>query len=476
MKKKMIQRVAAAMAIVMTATVVSGCSGAPAETKAESTTASAAAKTKAETVPAASEAEGKASGTTEERPYEGVTLKWAMTDNQQGDETMDLVELVKEQTGINIEFYLVPTANAGEIDKVLVGLMAGDSIDIIGRTPVQMMDFYNAGVLEPLDDLAINSGYDMEAVYGESLIKIDGKTYGLPSDQDIWLTYYNKKIFDDAGVPYPEAEGWTWEKYIETAKLLQNDEKGIWGSFMLDYDNYNYMYALQKGAKPYKDDGTSNFDDPLFAEGMKFYYDFGNELKVQPNSIEYASGTYPYNSFMVNGNIGMFVCGGWVAASLTGLTKYPRDWKAGILPMPYPEGSKPSSLRISNGFAIPKTSSNKEAAFEAIKCIAENKYLLGYGRVPAKVMTEEEIDSYVTEALLPRFAFDELTLEDFKSSWFDQSRVLITEKIVGPAFPTINQIWIEEGQLYGQGAKTLEDAMASIKERSDQAIKEAEEQ
>ena len=33
---------------------------------------------------------------------------------------------------------------------------------------------------------------------------------------------------------------------------------------MLDYDCYNYMYALQKGWVPYKTDVTGNFDDPLF--------------------------------------------------------------------------------------------------------------------------------------------------------------------------------------------------------------------
>lgn len=410
-----------------------------------------------------------------DKPFDGVTLTWATTDNAAtGSEMKELVALIKEKTGINVEFSIVPTSNAGEIDKVLVGLMAGDEIDIISRTPVQLKEFYSAGVLEPLDELASGAGYDMENIYGENLVKFDETTYALPAYADIWLTYYNKKIFDDAGVEYPTAEGWTWEKYIETAKKLQNDEAGIWGSFMLDYDNYNYMYALQSGAECYKEDGTSNFDDEIFAKSRKFYYDFGNELKVQPSSVEYASGTYPYNSFMTNGNIGMFICGGWVASTLTDLEKYPRDWQAGILPMPYPEGSDSSSLSISTGIAMPKTSVNKEAAFEAIKCIAENQYSLGHGRIPVRRdLSDEEIDAYITEKLLPGFEHDGITLEDIKTAWFDTDRKLVFEKIRGTADTTINQIWIEEGQLYGQGSKTLEEAMESIKTRSDEAIAEA---
>ncbi|HBG12725.1 MAG TPA: ABC transporter substrate-binding protein, partial [Clostridium sp.] len=99
----------------------------------------------------------------------------------------------------------------------------------------------------------------------------------------------------------------------------------------------------QKGVSPYKADGTANFDDPAYADAMKWFYSLGNELKIQPNCLDLASGTYPYNSFMVNGNIGMYVYGGWVASALSDKEKYPRDWELGILPMPYPEGSEPSS-------------------------------------------------------------------------------------------------------------------------------------
>ena len=61
-----------------------------------------------------------------------MTLKWALTDNAAtGEETQKMVALIKEMTGINIEFSITPTAAAGEIDKVLVSLMAGDDIDIV---------------------------------------------------------------------------------------------------------------------------------------------------------------------------------------------------------------------------------------------------------------------------------------------------------------------------------------------------------
>lgn len=464
------------LALALAGTMVFGAAGCKSEnTSTETSTNEGAKAGEADTTDTAdgtdaAETQGESAG----KSYEGVTLKWALTDNAAtNSETKEMVELIKERTGIDVEFFIIPTAKAGELDKVLVSLMAGESIDILGRTPVQLAEFYKAGVLEPLDELASSDGYDMDRIYADQVVKFDNQSYALPAEKDIWLTYYNKKIFDDAGVPYPTAEGWTWDKYIETAKQLTDPEKNIWGSFMSDDVCCNYLYANQQGVAAYKEDGTSNFDDPAFAESMKWFYTLGNDLKIQPSCIDLASGTYPYNSFMVNHNIAMYTYGGWVASALSDKEKYPRDWKLGILPMPYPEGSEPSSLTITSCYAIPKTSQNKEAAFEAVKCIAEEKYTLGYGRVPAKVLTDEEAEDYIVNHLLPSFADDELTVEDFKKGWFDNDRKYIPEKITGTADTTIGQIFTEEGQLYGQGQKNLDDTMKSIKERADEAIKEA---
>lgn len=414
--------------------------------------------------------------TNSDKPYEGVTLHYAVSESAtQGGEVTDLVNLVKEKTGINIEFTIVPVTNAGEVDKALVSLMAGDELDILYGTDAKLKTYYNAGVLTSLDELAENAKYDMESVFGDSLVNYsDGHVYGLPAYKDIWLTFYNKKLFDEANVEYPSAEGWTWEKYIETAKKLNNPEKGIFGSFMLDYDNYNYMYALQNGWEPYNADQTeSNFTDQKFKDSLKWFYGLGNDEKIQPDSVTYAAGTYPWNTFVASDKMAMFVCGGFVASMLPNTEKYPRDWQCGILPMPYPEGQEPSTLAVTGCYAVPTTSKNKEAAFAAIKCMAEEQYTLGYGRIPARVdLTDEEITSYISDKLVPTFANDGITTEDFKKAWFDADRKVLSEKIIGPADATISQIVIEESQLYGSGSKDLDAAAEAIKKRSDAAIKE----
>lgn len=403
---------------------------------------------------------------------DGAALKYAVSGTaMQKGEIPELVELVREETGIQIELVLVPSAaDAGEVDQLLVMLQAGDELDILYGTTSKLQAYYRAGALIPLDDLAAASSYNMQATYGANLpVMTDGIVCGLPAFNDIWLTIYNKQLFDDAGIAYPPLQGFTWEQYIHTAKQLTDPERGIWGSYMLDYECYNYMLATQKGAQPYKN-GAANFDDPLYRESLAFFYSLGNSENIQPNAMLYASEAYSWNQFLAGGNVAMWVVGGWAASMLPQLTDH-REWQAGLAPMPYPEGVAPSTLAITGCYAIPVTCNQPQAAFEAIRCMAEKQYALGYGRIPARIdLTEKEMRDYIEEKLIPTYQFDGITSEQIHACWFDAGRAILPEKIVGPADFQINQIWLEEGQLYGQNYKNAEEAIASIQERSNRAI------
>ncbi|MGI5989679.1 MAG: ABC transporter substrate-binding protein [Lachnospiraceae bacterium] len=477
-----------ALALTMTAVIAASTLAGCGSGQSGTTTTAAGSTT---TTAASSSASGSttAASSSSDKPYEGVTLHYAATDTEAaGAEMQDIVQMVKDKTGINIEFTIIPKADTGEVDKRLVSLQAGDELDLIYGTTAQLKVFYDAGVLEPIDELASADGYDMKKVFGDSLpVYSDGKTYGLPAFNDIWCTFINKKVFEDAGVEIPTADGWTWEKYIETAQQLTQADKDIWGSFMLDYDCYNYMYAIQNGAEHYKEDGTSNYDDERFTESVKWFYSLGNDLKIQPDITSYKAGVYPWNGFVSTGvanedgsydkaQFGMFVCGGWAASMLPNTDKYPRDWECTILPMPYPEGQEPSTMTVTGCYAIPVTSKNKEAAFEALKCIAENQYTLGYGRVPARIdLTDEEIDTYIEENLVPTYAdTDGITSEAFRDAWFDPDRKMLSEKVVGPADTTISQIWTSEAPLYGMGQQDLETTMTNILNRANEAIAEVQ--
>ncbi len=442
------------MALSLTATLFVGCGKSPSTDESGSTPTSE-------------------NGETTQNSKQTKPLRWAVKASEAGREEMqNLVDLAAEH-GIEVEMVPVPDPVAGEADKLLISLMGGEEFDLVMNAYPNMIPYVNAGVLEPLDSYIKASDYDVDGIFGDYPAVFNGEIYGLPAYVDTAITIYNKKIFDDAGIPYPSAKDWTWEKFIEVGKQLTNESEGIYGAFNPLWAHYNYMYAIQKGAEHYKEDGTCNYDDPLFAEAIEFYYGLGNKEHVNPEFLTQKSRQMPIDYF-TTGKVGMSVAGGWTVGWLTDQAKYPRDWKAGILPMPYPEGSKQSTSVVVADFFVPATSSQKELAFECAALFAENMYLMGAAHVPARVnLTEEEINAYIEDQLIGGLADDGITVEDIRAAWFNPDVLPFNEKVVGDASADINSIFTEEGGLYGIGEQDLETTMKNIKERCDKAIADA---
>lgn len=142
--------------------------------------------------------------------------------------------------------------------------------------------------------------------------------------------------------------------------------------------------------------------------------------------------------------------------------------------MPHPEGEDKSVSVVVSNVWIPTTSKNKEKAFEVAKLFAENQYTLGYGRIPARVdLTDDEIQSYIKEQILPTLEADGITVEDIQKMWFDPDVNIFDEKPVGDASTDIKNIIVDECGLYGIGEQSLEDTVIHVKQKADEAIKAA---
>ena len=68
----------------------------------------------------------------------------------------------------------------------------------------------------------------------------EDKLYAVPKDVDTIALWYNKEIFDQAGVEYPN-DTWTWEDFIEAATTIY-ENTGIYG-YAVSSDDYQEGYA-----------------------------------------------------------------------------------------------------------------------------------------------------------------------------------------------------------------------------------------
>jgi len=414
---------------------------------------------------------GTATSSATPAPHEPVTLQiYTQANGNDSDKTKQMVADYKKDTGNTLEFVVVPGDGQDIYKKIDVDVASGGTVDIIPLQNALMESKYALnGWLLPLNDIYSQTGYDYESKFGKYLTKFNDNVYMLPSQAGTWAVFYNKKIFDDAHVPYPKGE-WTWDQYLETAKKLTNPSKGIYGSLMPDFDADFYVPASQEGVSGYKADGSSNFDDPAFKASLKWLYDLGNTFKVQPSWLEYHSKKIPYDA-MMTGKYGMYFVGTWFMYAPTDPKTYPRDWKIGVAQPPVmPDGK--NNIGNMSGNGVNKNSKHPKEAAEFVAWSAENgyKYL---GSLPARVDMKPDELNQAFQGIVDSLPNDDITVAELEDAYLTPNLGLKPEKITGPIAVEYNQIITQEGELYLVGQKSLDDTIKAIKTRADKAIADA---
>jgi len=189
------------------------------------------------------------------------------------------------------------------------------------------------GVYAPLDPIVEETGYDLGQFYPEAVegCRYKGKLYGLP-----WclhfgcgnILYYNKPMFDDAGIDYPD-ENWTYDDLLAAAKELTNPDEGVFG-FLTDTSTCAGMVHFPRawGGDVTNPEGTKTLiNSPESVEGLQFLSDLFHVHKVSPLPAQVYVGTY--QMFAAN-KLAMFTSGFW--GKTVGDYVDPEVW--GVAPSP----------------------------------------------------------------------------------------------------------------------------------------------
>ena len=136
-------------------------------------------------------------------------------------------------------------------EKLLTGLAGGAAPDVFAMDGPLFPDYQARDVLLDLQPFIERDGYDLTqlADQGVGVFKTaEGGQFGLPRDLNVVVLYYNKAMFDAAGVPYPD-DTWDWAKLIEVGKQLTLDTDGDgttdqWGLYTETSDMENYWLSL----------------------------------------------------------------------------------------------------------------------------------------------------------------------------------------------------------------------------------------
>ncbi|MBO7387263.1 MAG: sugar ABC transporter substrate-binding protein [Lachnospiraceae bacterium] len=168
-------------------------------------------------------------------------------------------------------------------------------------------------LLDLTDRIAASDKIDLKNYY-EGIVNLyqsNGKQYAVPKDIDTIALWYNKTIFDEMGVPYPD-DTWTWADFKENAKKLTNENH--WGFALAPGNNqegyYNTIYSM--GGYVISDDKKkSGMDDPKSIEAVKLFTDMVAEGSCP--DLATVSETAP-NELLCAGKVAMAINGSWMLA------------------------------------------------------------------------------------------------------------------------------------------------------------------
>jgi multiple sugar transport system substrate-binding protein len=390
-----------------------------------------------------------------------TTIKLAIWDYSMNPDTREVVEsFQKDNPDIKVE--VIDISSAEYINKMTVMLAAGEDIDAYAiKDFPSYASYVSRNYLAPLDSYVKKDKIDLKP-YGQVLnfVKEKGKLMALPFRGDVYILYYNKDLFDKAGIPYPTNDT-TWAKFQDYAKKITSGEgkDKIWGAFLHSWKS-QVMNQGVINSKLTLIDGKYSFLKPSYQLFLKMQ----NEDKSIMSLAEVKTTSTHYRAFFETGKVGMVYMGTWYIGSLIAdkkAGKHNVNW--GIAKAPHWPGNKAGSTvaGITN-LGINAKSSKKDATWKFLIYYTGEKgakILAKYGVFPG-LRTPEVLNIYTSAPGFP--AEGNLALETSKTT---------VELPPSPFAAAIDRTLQEEHDMIMTGQKTLEQGLKDM----DRRVKEIKE-
>ncbi|KKI92488.1 ABC transporter substrate-binding protein [Bacillus sp. SA1-12] len=208
-----------------------------------------------------------------------VTLNVALWDENVSEVVDKSIELFKEKHP-EVEVKVTYTPYADYWTKLKTSLAGGSGPDIFWMNGPNFYQYASTGLIKDIQPLIDGDKLDT-SVYTPALVDLytyEDKLFGLPYFLDSIGLFYNKKIFDEAGIPYPD-ETWDWSKVEEVGKKLTDKENGIYGYIASSSNQAGYYNLIhQAGGFIISDDKTkSGFNSPEAQSALQWTKDLMDE-------------------------------------------------------------------------------------------------------------------------------------------------------------------------------------------------------
>ena len=300
-----------------------------------------------------------------------VTLTVGLWDSNQQPGLEEIMADFTEQTGIKTEVQLVTWS---EYWTMLSAAAQGGSLpDVFWMHASESVRYMSNDILLDLTEKIAASDKIQTENYPEDiwdLYTYDGKNYAVPKDVDTIALWYDKTLFDAAGVAYPTAE-WTWEDFCDAAITI-NEKTGAYG-FAMSCDDFqegyaNWIYSYD-GYMLDQETMKSGFDQPETIEAMEML-DTLLKSGAMP-SQEVVSENSP-SVLLESGQLAMTTRGSWNLAEFKANEYTAANCDCVELPMSSKTGKR-ASIYNGLGWAASATTEHPEEAWQLIEYLGSEE-------------------------------------------------------------------------------------------------------
>ena len=172
-------------------------------------------------------------------------------------EDLDAIIAAFEEENPNITIETQTASFDDYFTSLQTQVAGGSAPDTFELNYENFVTYARSGALLDLGDTGIDtSRYYPLALEGFT----DGGTqYGLPATFSDVVLFYNKTLFDDAGLEYPTAD-WTWDDLRSAAEQLTDADAGVYGAFQPVSFFEFYKALAQAGGEFFDADGNATFN------------------------------------------------------------------------------------------------------------------------------------------------------------------------------------------------------------------------
>lgn len=388
---------------------------------------------------------------------EKIEIKVALWDYSTAEYYKNLIQAFEEDNK-DISVKVIEISADEYNDKIQIMLSGGDDVDVVFTKELASL----AGLIQkdqvlPLNTYIEKSGID-ESYYGGMLneLALNGENYAMPFKKDCTILYYNKDLFDKAGVEYPKDE-MTLEEYRMLAAKMTSGEgaEKIYGAHLHTWPRSLQNFARKTGTFQIVDKPVENLAD---------YYDTFLKMQNEDKSImDYGTlkaGNIHYSGVFYNQQCAMVTMGTWFVNNLLEQKANGTiDFNWGICSLPDMEGTGTKNGVIGvTPVSINAASKHPEEAWKFIE------YATGAPGA-AVVAKSGIIPAYVDEQVRTTLSGLEGIPDNF-SKYINADQFYL-EQPLDPNAGELEQINTEEHSLIMCGEISVEKGLQEMQERID---------